>query len=305
MLEDTIDREEPQLVRLALPDKPGRLALVASRFAAHEVNILRVEVVAAGDGAAVDDLLVVGGNLALALEELKEDVEILGLREHAELPDPGIAMADALAAVSGSASLGAARHALLIAARRARRCRCAACSCVTRATAGSGPLPPPQSPCHRSGRISRVWRGPSSRTRGRRPPRRRSRGRPPPTALRSAWAASSSSPPACRRFSRWRSSHDAFPFVEAEIERVRALLRVAVGFLGALGERSVRAPLDAPEHVARVRHERQSGGCRPRRAEIRPARAGCRMPTFPGTRIALVDCGSEDSQRISSRRYAS
>ena len=67
MLEDTIDREEPQLVRLALPDKPGRLALVASRFAAHEVNILRVEVVAAGDGAAVDDLLVVGGNLALAL----------------------------------------------------------------------------------------------------------------------------------------------------------------------------------------------------------------------------------------------
>ena len=78
MLEDTIDREEPQLVRLALPDKPGRLALVASRFAAHDVNILRVEVVAAGDGAAVDDLLVVGGNLALALEELRADVEILG-----------------------------------------------------------------------------------------------------------------------------------------------------------------------------------------------------------------------------------
>jgi hypothetical protein len=47
--------------------------------------------------------------------------------------------------------------------------------------------------------------------------------------------------------------HDAFPFVEAEVERVRALLRVAVGFLGALGERSVRAPVDAPEHVARVR----------------------------------------------------
>jgi hypothetical protein len=31
------------------------------------------------------------------------------------------------------------------------------------------------------------------------------------------------------------------------------LLLVAVGFLGALGERSVRAPVDAPEHVARVR----------------------------------------------------
>lgn len=47
--------------------------------------------------------------------------------------------------------------------------------------------------------------------------------------------------------------HDPFPLVEAEIERVRALLRVAVGILGALGERSVRAPVDAPEHVARVR----------------------------------------------------
>jgi hypothetical protein len=47
--------------------------------------------------------------------------------------------------------------------------------------------------------------------------------------------------------------HDSFPFVEAEVERVRALLRVAVGFLGALGERSVRAPVDAPEHLARVR----------------------------------------------------
>jgi hypothetical protein len=46
--------------------------------------------------------------------------------------------------------------------------------------------------------------------------------------------------------------HDAFPFVEAEVERVQALLRVAVGILGALGERSVRAPIDAPERVARV-----------------------------------------------------
>jgi hypothetical protein len=73
-------------------------------------------VVAGGDGAAVDDLLVVGGDLTLALEELRGEVEILGLREHAELPDPGIAMADALAAVSGAASLGAARHALLVAA---------------------------------------------------------------------------------------------------------------------------------------------------------------------------------------------
>jgi hypothetical protein len=36
--------------------------------------------------------------------------------------------------------------------------------------------------------------------------------------------------------------HDAFPFVEAEIERLRALLRVSVGILHALGERYVRTP---------------------------------------------------------------
>ena len=39
MLDDTIDGpagdKAPQLVRLALPDRPGRLALVAGRFAAH------------------------------------------------------------------------------------------------------------------------------------------------------------------------------------------------------------------------------------------------------------------------------
>ena len=191
MYEDTIDSpdEAPQLVRLALPDRPGGLALVASRFAAHEVNILRVEVVEGGDGSAVDDLLVVGGDLALALEELGEDVEILGLREHAELPDPGIAMADALAGISGAASLGAARHALLTAALELVAAD-AACCCATPVTAGSGPSPPRRSRCRRSGRTSPAWRAPPSRARGRRRPGRRSRGRPSPTSSLSAWAAS-------------------------------------------------------------------------------------------------------------------
>jgi hypothetical protein len=253
MLEDTYRGEGPQLVRLALPDVPGRLALVASRFAAHEVNILRVEVVAGGDGLAVDDLLVVGGNLALALEELRGDVEILGLREHAELPDPGLAMADALASVSGAASLGAARHALLLAALEL----VAADGGVLLRDAGHG------------------WLRPVAATAESLPPIREdqpclarsalARARAETASPQEPWAPSAYSvalgmgrvlvvpagKPPFLALALVR--HDAFPFVEAEVERVRALLWVAVGFLGALGERSVRAPVDAPEHVARVR----------------------------------------------------
>ena len=253
MLEDTIDSpsEAPQLVRLALPDRPGGLALVASRFAAHEVNILRVEVVEGGDGSAVDDLLVVGGNLTLALEELGEDVEILGLREHAELPDPGIAMADALAGISGAASLGAARHALLTAALEL----VAADGGVLLRDAGHGwlrpvaataeSLPPIRAdePCLARSAISRS--------------RAETAGPQEPWAPVAYFVALGMGrvlivPAGLPPFLALALvRHDSFPFVEAEIERVRALLRVAVGILGALGERNVRAPVDADEHVAR------------------------------------------------------
>lgn len=251
MLEDTI-AEEPRLVRLALPDRPGGLALVASRFAAHDVNILRVEVVAGGDGAAVDDLLVVGGDLDLALEGLGSEVEILGVREHAELPDPGIAMADALAAVSGAASLGTARHALLDAALEL----VGADGGVLLRDAGHG------------------WLRPVAATAESLPPIREDqpclartallRSRAETATAQEPWAPAAyilalgmgrvlivpAGLPPFLALALVR--HDAFPFVEAEVERVRALLRVAVGVLGALGERSVRAPVDAPERVARV-----------------------------------------------------
>lgn len=252
MLEETAGGTGAQLVRLALPDIPGRLALVASRFAAHGVNILRVEVVEDGDGAAVDDLLVVGGDLARALAELEGDVEILGVREHAELPDPGIAMADALATVSNSVSLGAARQALVAAALDL----VAADSGVLLRDAGHGwlrpvaatveSLPPIRAdqPCLARSALSRS---------------RAEAGSPQEPWAPAAYIVAlgmgrvlvvpAGLPPF---LALALVRHDAFPFVEAEIERVSGLLRVALGMFGALGERSVRAPLDAPEHVARV-----------------------------------------------------
>jgi hypothetical protein len=252
MLEDTIGGEEPQLVRLALPDQPGRLALVANSFAGHDVNILRLEVVEVGDGTAVDDFLVVGGDLATALEALRGDVEILGLREHAELPDPGLAMADALAVVSGAASLGAARHALLAAALEL----VAADSGVLLRDAGHG------------------WLRPVAATAESLPPIRAdehclarsalSRSRAETASPQEPWAPVAYTvalgmgrvlvvPAGLPPFLALALvRHDAFPFVDAEVERVRALLRVGIGILAALGEQSVQALLDAPDHVARV-----------------------------------------------------
>ena len=252
MLEDTIGDAEPQLVRLSLPDQPGRLALVASRFAAHDVNILRVEVVAGGDGSAVDDLLVVGGNLALALEEAR-----------GECRDPRAARA-----------------------RRAARSGNRDGGCASRRQRGGEPRRGAASPARRGARARRGrWRCASARCGPRLASARRlhhgvvaadpedqpclarsalARSRAETASPQEPWAPAAYSValgmgrvlivPAGRPpfLALALVRHDAFPFVEAEVERVQALLRVAVGILGALGERSVRAPLDAPEHVARV-----------------------------------------------------
>ena len=238
MAEETYGGEEPQLVRLALPDLPGRLALVANRFAAHDVNILRVEVVEGGDGSAVDDLLVVGGNLALALDELRGDVQILGLREHAELPDPGLAMADALASVSGAASLGAARHAR-------SSLRSSSSRPTGRAAARCRPRLAPA--CRRHRRVAAadpggraLPRASALRAPARRPRRRRNHGRPRPTRSRSAWAASSSCPPARRRSSRSQSS--ATTRFRSSRRRWNACGRCCGSRLGPRGARRAKRP---------------------------------------------------------------
>ena len=254
MLEDTVEREEPQLVRLALPDKPGRLALVASRFAAHDVNILRVEVVAGGDGdrgrrpARRGRQSCRGAGGAQGGRRDPRATRACGAARSRDRDGGRACRPSAARPVSERRGTLSHRRA---GARRGRR---------RRAPARRGPRLAPACRAHcrvpaaDPGRPALSGAVRRSRAPGRRPPHRRSRGRPPPTPLRSAWAASSIVPAGVPPFLALALvRHDAFPFVEAEIERVRALLRVAVGFLGALGERSVRAPLDAPEHVARVR----------------------------------------------------
>lgn len=241
--------DDATLIRLSLPDRPGGLALVAARLAEHAVDILRVEVVEAEAGVAVDDLLVVGGDVDAALAALEPDVSVLGRRAHAELPDPGLAMAAAAVAVTSSTGLGEARRALVSASIEL----VGADGGVVLRDAGHG------------------WLRPLAATADALPPIRDSqpalprralaRGVPvvstpdeewaPPHYLAalgsgSVLAVPAGAPPylvltVVRR--------DAFPFVEAEVERLQALLRVALGVLGALGDRPVRAPEAPAVHV--------------------------------------------------------
>jgi ACT domain-containing protein len=92
------------LIRLRLPDRPGSLARVAERFAARRVDVLRLEVVGREGGWAIDDFLVTGADLPEALAELGPDISVLARRQDVDLPDPGLAMAAACAAVTSADS---------------------------------------------------------------------------------------------------------------------------------------------------------------------------------------------------------
>ena len=66
--------DDRYLIRLALPDRPGGLALVTRCLASCGTDILAVAVVGHRDGQAIDDLLVHGGDLARALAALEPEV---------------------------------------------------------------------------------------------------------------------------------------------------------------------------------------------------------------------------------------
>jgi hypothetical protein len=94
--------EGVRLVRLRLADRPGSLAKVTEVFAAHEVDVLRLEIVAQEAGWATDDFLVKGKKVREALRVLgaADGISVLTCRDGVDLPDPGMAMAAACALVS-------------------------------------------------------------------------------------------------------------------------------------------------------------------------------------------------------------
>jgi hypothetical protein len=95
-----LDRDDWTLLRVSTPDRPGGLAMFARCMAACGVDILSLEILGhEPDGQAIADVLVHNGDLDRALRALDEDVRLLGRRSHGELPDPGLAMAAACAAL--------------------------------------------------------------------------------------------------------------------------------------------------------------------------------------------------------------
>lgn len=90
------------LVRVRLHDRPGSLASVTAALARHGVDVLGLEVLARDDGFAVDDLLVVGVGLHAALAELGAEGAVLAERPGVDLRDPALAMAAACRALTGA-----------------------------------------------------------------------------------------------------------------------------------------------------------------------------------------------------------
>jgi ACT domain-containing protein len=99
---------DARLVRLQVRDRPGSLAAVTGHLAEHGVNVLGLEVLTREAGFAIDDFLLAGPNLQTALDTLGSQAIVLANRPGVDLLDPGLAMASACGAVTAA---GTAREA--------------------------------------------------------------------------------------------------------------------------------------------------------------------------------------------------
>jgi hypothetical protein len=86
---------DAHLIRVRLPDRPGALAAITAGLATHAVDVLRLEVLGREGGFAIDDMLVAGAGLTDAMAEFGPGVTVLADRPGVDLLDPGLAMASA------------------------------------------------------------------------------------------------------------------------------------------------------------------------------------------------------------------
>jgi ACT domain len=91
---------DAHLVRLRLRDRPGALAAITERFAEHGVDVLGLEVLGREAGWAIDDFQVSGPGLFAALDGLGPEVSVLAFRRGVDLLDPALSMAAACEAVT-------------------------------------------------------------------------------------------------------------------------------------------------------------------------------------------------------------
>ena len=220
-----------RLVRLRVRDRPGSLAAVTGHLAQYGVDVIRVEVLNRESGWAIDDLLVTGHELDEALATLDRNATVLADRLEVNLLDPGIAMANACASVTAA---GTAREACRNLVRSALELVFAEAGCVCireghsflRPVASTVPELPPLDDGPASLLRSALFSGECLTADGRAPwAAERFRAQLPNGSVLAV--PGGSAPFLVLVLVR----EDDAPFVSAEVDRLAALVRVAVGTL--------------------------------------------------------------------------
>ena len=109
-------------IRIQMPDRPGALSSISTALAAHQVDIVRLDVVSHEGEMVVDDLLVAAAcqeDIGGAIGGFHPEVSVRTFEETAG--DPALEMGTALGQVAASASIENARDAALMGAVRIGR----------------------------------------------------------------------------------------------------------------------------------------------------------------------------------------
>ncbi len=123
-----MDGHETYLVRIWLPDRPGALGAVASRFGALKGDVLGLEIIERGGGLAIDELVIslpLDVSVDLVMKEVgaEPDVEIEDIRPlDGMVYDPQLDLLKAASILLGAETREDLAQALTEHVRRAMRC---------------------------------------------------------------------------------------------------------------------------------------------------------------------------------------
>jgi hypothetical protein len=123
-------------IRIQMPDRPGALSAISTALAAHQVDIVRLDVVSHEGDLVVDDLVLGAASqedIGAAIAGFYPEVTVRTFDDIAG--DPALEMGTTLGHVAASASVETARAAALVGATRIARCDDAL---LLRATAAGG-----------------------------------------------------------------------------------------------------------------------------------------------------------------------